>query len=167
MRSRRGISKPTAGVPSVVTDSGTCLPHEARACFSKSAPPPFPNSQEASPILAIGLHPFYVPRLTLFLYKVWGKVSLCSPVGPEICGDPSSSVSYVHGWYTPHIPHLQSFSLCPAHFSSSYLLAHVSISCSSLLHQLSILREREMGEKGREGRRKKEKKRSKEKIKRS
>lgn len=142
MRSRRGIRKPMAGVPSVVTDSGACLPCEARACFSKSAPPPFPNSQEASPIFAIGLHPFYTPRLTLFLFKVWGKVSLCSPAGPEICGDPSSPVSYVCGWHTPHIPHLQSFSLSPVRFSSSYLLAHVSISCSSLLHQFSILRER-------------------------
>lgn len=155
MRSRRGIRKPMAGVPSVVTDSGACLPHEARACFSKSAPPPFPNSQEASPILAIGLHPFYVPRLTLFFYKV----SLCRLVGPEICGDPSSSASYVHGWYTPHIPHLQSFSLSPARFSSFYLLAHVSISCSSLLHQLSILREREMGGGGGREEEKKEKKR--------
>lgn len=167
MRSRRGIRKPMAGVPSVVTDSGACLPREARACFSKSVPPAFPNSQEASSILAIGLHPFYVPRLTLFLFKVWGKVSLCSPVGPEICGDPSSSVSYVCGWHMPHIPHLQSFSLSPVHFFSSYLLAHVSISCFSLLHQFSILREREMGRRGggRKGGKKKKKRRKEKKKK--
>lgn len=162
MISRGGMRKPMAGVPSVMTDSGACLPYEARHALQNLLL--HPSSAEASPILATGLQPFCSPRLTLFLDKVWGKVSLCSPVGLEIYGASSSSASYVHGWYMPHTPHLQFFSLSPACFSSSYLLAHVNISCSSLLHQFSILRGREMGEGGKgEGKRRKEKKKNKKK----